>query len=68
MARGYKSGYASIRVQLERDLQSAGVLAGVGGLLVDPGVLDDEEANTEHDQVQVRSETINLMLGEEKNR
>lgn len=38
---------------LERNLQSAGVLAGIGGVLVDIGVLDDEEADTEYDQVQV---------------
>jgi hypothetical protein len=36
-------------VQLERDLQFAGVLAGAGGVLVDSGVLDDEEADTEYD-------------------
>jgi hypothetical protein len=38
---------------LERDLQSACVLAGIGGLLVDLGLLDNEEADTEYDQVQV---------------
>ena len=38
---------------LERDFQFAGFLAGVGCLLVDFGVFDDEEADTEYDQVQV---------------
>lgn len=40
-------------VQLERDLQSASVLASIGDLLVDLGVFDDEEADSEYDQVQV---------------
>ena len=38
---------------LERGIQPAGVLAGVSGVLVDSGVLDNEEADTEYDQVQV---------------
>jgi len=53
LACGDKGGLAGIRVQLERDLQPAGVLARVSGILVDLGLLDHEEANTEHDQVQV---------------
>lgn len=40
-------------MQLEPDLQSAGVLAGLGGVLVGLGVSDDEEANTGYDQVPV---------------
>ena len=38
---------------LERDIQFASFLAGACGLLADPGVFDNEEADTEHDQVQV---------------
>lgn len=47
-------------MQLERGVQLAGVLAGVGGILVDLGVLDDEEADSEYDQVQVSSESAGL--------
>jgi hypothetical protein len=36
-------------VLLERDLQLARLLAGVGCLLVDFGVFDDEEADSEYD-------------------
>ena len=42
-----------VSVLLESDIQSAGGLAGAGDLLVDIGVFDDEEADTEYDQVQV---------------
>ena len=54
LARGDAGGVVGILLQLERDFQLAGVLAGVGGVLVDFGVFDDEEADTEYDQVQVR--------------
>lgn len=40
-------------MQLERDLQLASFLAGVGRILADLGVLDNAKANSEHDQVQV---------------
>ena len=42
-------------MQLERDLQPASLLASIGGILVDPGVFDDEETDPEHDQVPVRA-------------
>ena len=53
LAFGYASSWTCIFVQLERDLQSASLLAGIGGVLVDPGLPYHEKADSEHDQVQV---------------
>lgn len=42
-------------MQLVRDLQLARILAGLGGVLVDPVFLDYETTNRAHDSIQVRS-------------